>query len=83
VSLFHSILSQIQQKISSRHADMDMVASTISSVLGVVVMADQISLRNKVLTITAQPTVKLAVRLKQQALIAALTTKGVPVSVIR
>lgn len=83
MSLFQSVLAQLQEKIIKNHTDIEQVARIVSMVLGVTIVSESLLLKKGILTITAPATVKMAIKLKQKALITALFEEGISVTTIR
>ncbi len=72
MSLFHSILSQLQEKISKETMATENVAHIISTVVGTTVTKEQITIEKNTVRIKASPTVKMALLLQQKKIIEAL-----------
>lgn len=67
----------MQDKIASQHAKTDRLAQVVSETLGVPVTSDQVAFKEGVLTLRVAPTIKMAAKLKQTALLKNLSVFGV------
>ncbi len=82
--LFHKILQDLKQKIVAQGAYKVVVSEVLSQELGTPVAPDTVvSLRDGVLTLMLQPTLKLLLNTKRDRIIALLQSRGVSVQVIR
>jgi len=77
MSLFNDILSNIQNKLNIQKESKDDIAKIISTVIGTTVTAEQFSIKDGVLRFKVQPTVRLAVKLKEASLKEALKEKNI------
>jgi len=82
VSLFHSILSQLEDKINKKNEQNEQIAAIVGSVLHTTIIADQVALRDTTLRIKASATVKMAVMLNNEKLLKALNNAGFDINVI-
>lgn len=83
ISLFQSLLSQLEEKISKKSNANEKIALVISAVLHTNITADQISLEDSILRIKALPTIKMAIMLKTKKLIETLHEAGIEVKTIQ
>ena len=82
MSLFHSILSQLEDKINKKNEQNEQIAAIVGSVLHTTIIADQVALRDTTLRIKASATVKMAVMLNNEKLLKALNNAGFDINVI-
>lgn len=82
MSLFHSILSQIQEKILKETSANEIAASIISTTLGTHIAKEQVSVKGTTIRITTTPTIKMAIMMKQKTLLAALQQEGFSITTI-
>ena len=83
MSLFQSILSQLEEKISKKSNINEKAALVISTVLHTTVNADQIMIQDSTLRIKAAPTIKMAIMLNCEKIIKALQEVGIDITTIQ
>ncbi len=83
MSLFKSILSQIQEKISKENSECEKIARIISETLHTTIIADQIILRDTSLRLKVSPTIKMTLVLQQNKILAALQAEGIKITTIQ
>lgn len=84
MSLFNSILHGLKQKIDAQSAYKDTVVTVIKSVTNITLTPENVvSLKEGVLTLHVSPTMKMALRLKQDHLVKAFTEHKLLVKSIR
>jgi len=82
-SLFHSLLSQLEEKISAKNSVNEKVSLIITSLLHTTITADQIIIQETILRIKAAPTIKMAITLNREKIIKTLNEKGIEVTIIQ
>lgn len=78
-SVFQNILGDLQKKFlreSNRCAD---IATVISEVLHIPITAEQVKYKGKVATILVSPTIKMAIKVKEEELLKLLSQKDIEV----
>jgi SOS response regulatory protein OraA/RecX len=83
MSLFHNILSQIQEKISKESIQHETVARILSDTLHTAITADQLTFKNGVLNIKVPPTLKMAINMQKQKILQALQAEGFSITTIQ
>jgi hypothetical protein len=84
MSLFNSILHTLQKKIDAQNAYKETVSESIQQVIGVKIPPSAVtSLKEGVLIIQSSPSVKMAILLKREKILAVLKERGLTVSVIK
>lgn len=83
MSLFHNILSQIQDKMSLETGKNEAVAALLSDILHTTVTSGQITIKDTTLRIQAAPTLKMAIKMQQQKIVEVLQSKGFNITVIQ
>lgn len=83
MSLFTTVLESISKKISAQSDTQKGVQSVLEQVLVVPVTLDTISIRDKKVFITATPTVKLAIKLKEKKILSLLKDRHILVDSIQ
>lgn len=82
--LFQKILADLKQKIITQGAYKTVVSDVVSAALGTPITPDMVvGLKDGVLTLRVSPTLKMALSLKKDSIIATLRSHGVQVHVIR
>lgn len=69
MSLFHSILSQIQEKLSKETIQTDQLAVVISEVIKTPISKDQLVVRGSTLKIQGAPTLKMTILLNKEKIL--------------
>jgi uncharacterized tellurite resistance protein B-like protein len=82
-SLFHALLSQLEEKISKKNSVNEKAALIISAVLHTMITADQVTIQDTTLRIKAAPTVKMAIKLNTPKLLTALIEAGIEIKTIQ
>ena len=82
MSLFHSILAQIEKNLNASHANTEQVAETISAMLGTTVNHDQITVKNGTAYIKASGTVKMAIQFKKAKILKAFAERNIAITEI-
>lgn len=82
MSLFQSVLQKITKSLESNEYDRKISAEVISSYIKSQISIDQIKIREKKLFISAHPTIKLIIKVKEKELIQALQSKNIPILTI-
>lgn len=82
MSLFHSILSQLEEKINKKNDQNEQIALIVGTVLHTAIIADQIAIRDTTLRIKASATVKMALMLNKEKLLKALNEAGIKITAI-
>jgi hypothetical protein len=72
MSLFHSILSQLQEKINKETTTTESIAAIISTTIGTTITKDQITVHGSTIRIKSSPTLKMAVSLNKQKILTAI-----------
>lgn len=80
MGLFDSILSRIKQDLDARTASKQVLSDAIYEAVNIRVSVDALELKDGLLRITVAPTIKAALLLKKEALLAHLTKQSLPVS---
>ncbi len=83
MSLFHNILSQLQEKIAKETTATETIAGIVSTVLGTTVTPAQITINKTTLRLKVAPTIKMVVTLRKQKLLASLQEAGVAITEIQ
>jgi hypothetical protein len=83
MSLFNSILSQIQEKISKDSGECEKIAQVLSNTLHTTIMTDQIVVRDTTLRLKVSPTLKMTFLLQREKIIKALQDEGIFITVIQ
>lgn len=83
MSLFHSILSQLEEKISKKNSGNEKAALIISATLHTTVTTDQITIQDTALRIKAAPTIKMAVMLNKEKVLKALNEAEIKIITIQ
>lgn len=83
MSLFNTILAGIQDKIFKETHSKESIAHILEEVLHTHFTADQIKVKDSVLTVSAAPTIKMAIKLKEQILLQSLKSQDIIISSIR
>ncbi|MES2224795.1 MAG: hypothetical protein V4478_02290 [Patescibacteria group bacterium] len=83
MSLFHTILSQLQEKIAKETTATETVAGIVSTVLGTTIAPSQITISKTTLRLKVAPTVKMVLTLRKQKLLASLQEAGVAITEIQ
>ena len=82
MSLFQSILSELEKKISIKNTTHEKTALIVSAVLHTTITAEQIIIQDTTLRINAGPTIKMALSLNRERLIIALQEAEIPITVV-
>lgn len=69
MSLFHSILSQIQEKISKETVQTDHIATIISDIIKVPISKEQIVVKGTTIKIVVTPTLKMTLLLNKEKIL--------------
>ncbi len=83
MSLFHDILSQLQEKIAKETANTEAAAQVISGVLHTTITKEQVSIHGTTLRLKVSPTLKMALMLQKEKLLTALRTAGFDINTIQ
>jgi len=83
MSLFHSILSQLQEKITKETTATETVATIVSEVLHTTITPAQIKVHGTTLRITAGPTIKMAIMMNKEKLLTSLQAASINITVIQ
>jgi hypothetical protein len=83
MSLFNSILSQIQEKISKESVEHEKIAQIISHTLRTTITAEQIMVRDATLRLKVAPTIKMTLLLQREKLLTALQDAGIKITTIQ
>jgi hypothetical protein len=83
MSLFHSILSQLQQKIDKETTATVDIAAIVSVTLGTTIHKEQLILQGTTLRIKSTPTLKMAISLKREKILIALKAAGTTITTIQ
>ncbi len=83
MSLFHSILSQLEEKISKKNSGNEKAALVISATLHTTITSDQITIQDATLRIKAAPTIKMAVMLNKEKVLKALNEAEIKITTIQ
>ena len=83
MSLFTTILTELENKLNRAHGQKDALARIMTEVLHTPVSGDQITLREGVVTTRVPPTIKFAIKLKQVELVARMKREGYNVISLR
>lgn len=83
VSLFHSLLSQLEEKISKKNDVQEKAALIVSAILHSTITAGQITIQDTTLRIKAAPTIKMAIKLNTPKLLTALIEGGIEIKTIQ
>lgn len=82
MSLFHSILSQLQAKLTKETALTETIAAVISATMGTTVTKDQLVIHGTTLRIKSSPTLKMAIALNKDKILNALKEASLPITTI-
>ncbi|HTH93557.1 MAG TPA: hypothetical protein VL576_03715 [Candidatus Paceibacterota bacterium] len=82
MSLFHSILSQLQEKIEKGSDQSEKIASIITSIIGTTVSKDQIVVQKTTVRVKVAPTIKMAISLKKEKILTALKEANLQIDTI-
>lgn len=82
MSLFQTILSQIKERLDSTERESALIASIIGEHLGITIPITAVVVKKGVLRINVSPTIKMAIMIKKEAMIASLKEKGIKVHAI-
>ena len=69
MSLFHSILSQIQEKISKETIQTDQIAAIISGVIKIPISKEQIVIKGTSIKVQGTPTLKMTLLLHKEKIL--------------
>ena len=83
MSLFHNILSQLQEKISRETNLTEAIAAIISATVGATVTKEQITVRDNTVSIKTSPTLKMAISLNKEKILNALKEANVKITTIQ
>jgi hypothetical protein len=83
MSLFNTILAGIQDKIFKENVSKESIAYVLEEILHTHFTTDQIKVKDSVLTVSAAPTVKMAIKLKEQILLQTLKSQDIFITAIR
>ncbi len=83
MSLFHTILSQLQDKIAKESTSNETMARIISDVVRTTINPDQLTVKDTVLRIKAAPTLKMAITLQKQKILQQLQAEGFNIQTIQ
>jgi hypothetical protein len=83
MSLFNSILSQIQEKISKESVEHEKIAQIISQTLHTTITAEQVTMRDTTLRLKVAPTIKMTLLLQREKLLTALQDAGIKITTIQ
>jgi hypothetical protein len=83
MSLFHSILAQIEQNLSKSHSNTEQVAAILTASLGTTITHDQISVKNGTAYIQASGTVKMALRFKKDRILKEFKASNIAITAIQ
>ncbi len=82
MSLFHSILSKVSSRLGAEERRMTDIAAIVTKDAGIVVKESELSLHKGVLYIKVSPTIKLAVMIKKEMILASCKERGIAVHAI-
>ena len=82
MSLFHSILSQLQEKISKETLETETIAAIISETIHTTITKEQIVIQKNSLRLKIPPTLKMAVMLNQKKILQNLQDKNIAITTI-
>jgi hypothetical protein len=83
MSLFNTILAGIQDKIFKENISKESIVHVLEEVLHTGFTTDQIKVKDSVLIISAAPTIKMAIKLKEQILLQALKSQDIFITSIQ
>lgn len=83
MSLFHSVLAQIEQTLVANNSHTTLMANIISTTLGTTISPDVLRVQENTLYITTSGSIKMAIKLRQKALITALQQAHFTITAIR
>lgn len=83
MSLFQTLLSQIEKQLETNNARKALFVAVLRDVVGVTIDPDSISVKDTVLYLRVSPTVRMAISLKKQKIIAAFKEKEIVISDVR
>ncbi len=81
-SLFHTILSQVATRLGAEERQTADMALIVTEATGVEVKESELLLKKGVLCIKVSPTIKMAVMIKKEAILASFKEKGIAVHTI-
>jgi hypothetical protein len=83
MSLFHTILAQLQEKITKETDATEAIAGIVSEVLHTAITPNQIQVQGTTLRLKVPPTLKMTLMLRKQKLLASLQEAGVDIREIQ
>ncbi|GEM_PF-2117957 len=82
MSLFQDILSKLQDSYTKETTAKETIARVISDALHTTITADQITVQGTTIRIKTAPTIKMAIMLKKEKLLASLQEASLNITVI-
>ncbi len=82
MTLFSDILQKLAASITEKGAEKEQIAKIMSDVLTIPITADMVTYKNTKVYITASPTIKLALKLKESELLRLFSSHNISVSSI-
>lgn len=83
MSIFHDILSKLEDKFKKETNRCEEIAEVLTTVLGTKVEGEQVVHKGTIIKLNVLPTLKMAVKMKEGRIISALKDKGIDVDTIR
>jgi hypothetical protein len=82
MSLFKNILHTLSKKLDLENTKTDTVATIVQDCLKTPITSSQVKIQKGTLFLSVSPTIKMAVSLKKQALLACFKEKGIEIHTI-
>ncbi len=77
MSLFQSLLEELSKKIKGTELHKNSISKDISEVLSIVILPDQLKIKNGEIFINVSPTIKTVIKLKKGALLTVVGKYGI------
>ena len=83
MSLFQSVLVKITKKFSEEELQSEAVQKVVESILGMTLPPQSVRCIGAKLVVTANPTIKMAIRFKQEELLSALKKNNYNITIVQ
>ena len=83
MSLFQDILSKLEEKFKKETNRCEEIAEVLTSILGTKITGEQVIHKGTTVKLNVLPTLRMAVKMKEDRIISALKDKGIDISSIR
>lgn len=82
MSLFQTILKQVQERLHSQEHDLEVIAEEITRITKVPVKVSQLSIKKGLLILSVPPTLKLAIIAKKETILAFCKDRSIAIHAI-